>query len=235
MEKNEITMNIIAHIESDFKEKFGIPRQSGLVSELEARIVFEPEYRMVDALRGLNDFSHLWLIWQFSKNTKTDFSPTVRPPRLGGNQHMGVFATRSPFRPNGIGLSVVRLLGIEKDDKLGPVIYVGGADLLDGTPILDLKPYLPAIDSHPDAKEGFAAQNKGYELEVFPDNYLEKLPEKKKRALMGVLSQDPRPAYQRDPDRIYGMKFAGYEVRFTVDETALRIVSCEKEPESKLS
>ncbi len=227
MEQNEITMKVIAHIESDFKEKFGIPRQSGLVEELEARIVFEPEYRNPDALRGIDGFSHLWLLWQFSESVREEWSPTVRPPRLGGNERMGVFATRSPFRPNEIGLSAVRLIRVEQDKKIGPTLIVGGADLLNGTPILDIKPYLPQVDCHPEAKAGFSVRNANYKLKVNPGDWLKDFPEEKKSALLGVLAQDPRPAYQEDSERIYGMKFAGCEVKFRVTENVLEIVNIE--------
>jgi tRNA-Thr(GGU) m(6)t(6)A37 methyltransferase TsaA len=224
-----VTMRIIAHIENDFKEKFGIPRQSGLVEELESKIVFEPSYRNEDALRGLEGFSHLWLLWQFSQNVRPDWSPTVRPPRLGGNERMGVFATRSPFRPNEIGLSCVRLLRIEKEKELGCVIYVAGADLLDGTPIFDIKPYVPQADSHPEAAKGFSAENENYELSVrISEELLAKVPEKKRAALKGVLAQDPRPAYQQNPERIYGMNFAGYEIKFRVRQQELEVIQIEK-------
>ena len=189
----ELSFHIIARIHSDFPTKFGIPRQSGLVRELKSRIVFEPEYRDENALRGIEQFTHLWLIWNFSESK--GWSPTVRPPRLGGNTRLGVFATRSPFRPNPIGLSVVRLEGVERDPRLGPVLVVSGADLLDGTPILDVKPYIPYADSHPEASEGFTAQTVGHHLDVnFPDQLLQRVPPDKRAALIGVLSQDPRPS-----------------------------------------
>ena len=223
-----IPMHIIATIRSDFPTKFGIPRQSGLVEELRATVVFEPEYRNPDALRGLEEFSHLWLIWQFSQAVRDTWSPTVRPPRLGGNTRMGVFATRSPFRPNPIGLSCVRLEGIEKDPSLGHVLVVSGADLMDGTPILDVKPYLPYADAHPEALGGFTGNVGGKVLEVdFPAQLLDKVPEDKRQALIGVLSRDPRPSYQHDPDRVYGMAFAGLEVRFSVDGDVLHVRSVE--------
>lgn len=222
-------MKVIAHIQSDFTEKFGIPRQSGLVDELEAIVVFEPAYRNADALRGLSGYSHIWLLWQFSESIRNDWSPTVRPPRLGGNKRVGVFATRSPFRPNPIGLSSVRLLGIEKCGELGMVLRVAGADLLDGTPIYDIKPYLPHIDSHPDAVGGFAAEVKEYQLQVeCAQSMLEKLPEEKRRALIGVLANDPHPAYHDDATRVYGMKFAEYEVKFHIAEGVLHVISIEK-------
>ena len=205
----------IAHIRSDFSEKFGIPRQSGLVEELSATVVFEPEYRDISALQGLDGFSHLWLIWEFSK--VRGWSPTVRPPRLGGNRRMGGFATRSPFRPNPLGLSCVRLREIRRDRALGPVLIVAGADLLDGTPIYDVKPYLPYADCRPDAVGGFAARPKEADLTVeCPPALLDRVPADKRSALLAVLAQDPRPQYQDDPERVYGMAFAGLEVKFQV-------------------
>ena len=223
-----IPMHIIARIRSDFPTKFGIPRQSGLVEDLRATVVFEPDYRNPDALRGLEEFSHLWLIWQFSQAVRDTWSPTVRPPRLGGNTRMGVFATRSPFRPNPIGLSCVRLVGMEKDPELGHVLVVAGADLMDGTPILDIKPYLPYADSHPEALGGFTCNVGGKVLEVdFPAELLDKVPEDKREALVGVLSRDPRPSYQHDPERVYGMAFAGLEVRFSVDGDVLHVRAVE--------
>jgi tRNA-Thr(GGU) m(6)t(6)A37 methyltransferase TsaA len=207
----------IAHIRSDFSEKFGIPRQSGLVEELTAAVVFEPPYRVPDALRGVEGFSHLWLIWEFSQARREGWSPTVRPPRLGGNKRLGVFATRSPFRPNPLGLSCVRLLELRQDREQGPVLTVAGADLLDGTPIYDIKPYLPYADCKPEAVGGFASQPKGTDLEVdCPDRLLDRVPEGKRAALLAVLAQDPRPQYQDDPNRVYGMAFAGLEVKFQV-------------------
>ena len=207
----------IAHIRSDFSEKFGIPRQSGLVEELTAAVVFEPEYRDPSALRGLEGFSHLWLIWEFSQARREGWSPTVRPPRLGGNKRLGVFATRSPFRPNPLGLSCVRLVEVRQDRALGPVLVVAGADLMDGTPIYDVKPYLPYADCKPDAVGGFAAQPKGADLTVeCPPALLDRVPEDKRAALLAVLAQDPRPQYQDDPERVYGMAFAGLEVKFRV-------------------
>ena len=207
----------IAHICSDFSEKFGIPRQSGLVEELTATVVFEPAYRDPSALRGLEGFSHLWLIWEFSQALRESWSPTVRPPRLGGNVRLGVFATRSPFRPNPLGLSCVRLLEIRQDREQGPVLVVAGADLMDGTPIYDVKPYLPYADCKPDAVGGFAARPKGADLAVdCSPALLDRVPEDKRAALLAVLAQDPRPQYQDDPERVYGMAFAGLEVRFQV-------------------
>ena len=220
-------LDIIARIRSDFPEKFGIPRQSGIVDELRAKIVFEPQYRNPDALRGIESFSHLWLIWQFSENLRDKWSPTVRPPRLGGNTRLGVFATRSPFRPNGLGLSCVRLLAVEKDEKLGHCLVVAGADLMDGTPIFDIKPYVPYADCHSDAADGFAP-DPGRMLEVeFSGDSLEKVPEDKRSALRGVLSADPRPSYQKDAERIYNLDFAGMSVKFTVDGDVLRVCSVE--------
>lgn len=219
----------IAHIQSDFSEKFGIPRQSGLVDELTARVVFEPPCRDPSALRGLEGFSHIWLIWEFSKSRREGWSPTVRPPRLGGNRRLGVFATRSPFRPNPIGLSCVRLVEVGQDQRLGPVLMVAGADLLDGTPIYDIKPYLPYADCRPEAVGGFAAQPKGADLAVdCPPELLVRIPEDKRPALLAVLAQDPRPSYQEDPDRVYGMAFAGLQVRFTAGGGRLRVVDISK-------
>lgn len=219
----EWSMKIIARIQSEFAEKFGVPRQSGLVEELRAKVVFEPEYRNPDALRGVEGFSHLWLIWQFHQAVREEWSPTVRPPRLGGNTRMGVFATRSPFRPNAIGLSSVRLVGVEQDRELGPTLIVAGADLVDGTPIFDIKPYLPYSDCHPEATGGFApAADKLLEVEIAP-RWLEMVPPGHQAALQGVLANDPRPSYQRDTERIYGMEFAGMTVRFTVAGTRLTV------------
>ena len=224
-------MKPIAYVRSDFSEKFGIPRQSGLVEELTATVVFEPEYRDPSALRGLEGFSHLWLIWEFSKARREGWSPTVRPPRLGGNKRLGVFATRSPFRPNPIGLSCVRLTEVRQDSELGPVLIVAGADLLDGTPIYDVKPYLPYADCKPEAAGGFAAQPKEAELEVeCPPELLEQVLEEKCAALLAVLAQDPRPQYQDDPERIYGMAFAGLEVRFRVEGTRLIVTEINPPP-----
>lgn len=220
------TMNIqvIARMRSDFATKFGIPRQSGLVKELRSTIVFEPEFRNPDALRGIADFSHLWIIWQFSEAVRTGWFPTVRPPRLGGNTRMGVFATRSPFRPNNLGLSSVRLLGVEHTEKYGTVLHVGGADLMDGTPIFDIKPYIPYADSHPDAKGGFTDTAGEFLLTVdFPAELLKLLPEEKRAAAIGVLSHDPRPSYQRKPGRVYGLTFAGYDIRFQVNCDTLTV------------
>ena len=216
----------IAHISSPFPTKFGIPRQSGLVDALRATVVFEPEFRNADALRGLEGFSHLWLIWEFSEARRDGWSPTVRPPRLGGNARMGVFATRSPFRPNPLGLSCVRLEGIRHDAALGAVLDVSGADLMDGTPIYDVKPYLPYADCKPESVGGFAASGEGRLLTVQADEtLLAGLPARTREALLGVLAHDPRPSYQNDPDRVYGMAFGGCEVRFSVDGETLTVRS----------
>ena len=225
----EVNIQVIARMHSDFATKFGIPRQSGLVEELKSTIVFEPEFRNPDALRGIEDFSHLWIIWQFSEAVRTGWSPTVRPPRLGGNTRMGVFATRSPFRPNNLGLSSVKLLGVEHTAEFGTVLHVGGADLMDGTPIFDIKPYIAYGDSHPEAKGGFTDTAGEFLLKVeFPQTLLELLPEEKREAAIGVLSHDPRPSYQRKPERVYGLTFAGFDLRFRVEEDILTVVSVEK-------
>ena len=219
----------IAYMQSDFGGKFGIPRQSGLVDALRSTIVFQPEYRNADALRGIEGFSHLWVIWQFSQAVGKEWSPTVRPPRLGGNIRMGVFATRSPFRPNNLGLSCVTLLGVERTEDLGTVLHVGGADLLDGTPIFDIKPYIPYCDCHPDALGGFTQEAGDYLLQVdFPAELLGVLPEEKRDAAVGVLSHDPRPSYQQQPGRVYGMTFAGCNIRFTVEDGVLHVISTER-------
>ena len=225
----QIPMKVIANIHSDFPTKFGIPRQSGLVEELTARIVFTPEYRVPEAVRGLEEFSHIWLVWQFSGAVREDWSPTVRPPRLGGNTRMGVFSTRSPFRPNAIGLSCVRLLKVEPNTPEGPVLTVSGADLMDGTPILDIKPYIPYADCKPEATGGFTDRAGDFLLHVeFPPALLERVPENRREALIGVLSHDPRPSYQRNPERVYGMEFAGVNVRFRVAEDILTVLDVEK-------
>lgn len=218
-------MKIIARIHNDFPEKFGVPRQSGLVPELKATIVFEPEYRNIDALKGLEGFSHIWLIWEFSEAVRDTWSPTVRPPRLGGEKRLGVFATRSPFRPNPIGLSSVKLERIELDSKLGPVLYISGADLMDGTPIYDIKPYLAYADCHKDATGGFAEAFVGYGLDVvIPDEYMEQIPANKREALLGVLAQDPRPSYQNDPERVYGITFGKQNIKFRVSHNVLTVI-----------
>lgn len=224
----EINMKIIARIHTDFPTKFGIPRQSGLVEELRSTLVFEPEYRDENALRGIEQFSHLWLIWQFSETVREGWSPTVRPPRLGGNTRLGVFATRSPFRPNAIGLSSVKLVNVRRDAKLGPVLELACADLMDGTPILDIKPYIPFSDAHPEASEGYTAQTATHRLTVcFPETLLAKVPEDKRAALHGVLEQDPRPSYQEDPERVYGFCFAGREIRFRVSAGVLTVTDVQ--------
>ena len=224
-------MKKIAYIKSDFGEKFGIPRQSGIV-DTKAVIIMEKEYRNPHAFNGIEGFSHLWLIWEFSKAVRENWSPTVLPPRLGGKTHVGVFATRSPFRPNPIGLSSVKLDKYEIDEKYGPVLYISGADLMDGTPIYDIKPYLAYTDSHPDASMGFAGNIDEYRLEVIiPDNLLLKLPVSKREVIKKILAEDPRPSYQNDPMRRYGMSYAGYDIRFHVDGrvlTVCEIVSLEK-------
>ena len=224
-----VTISIIARMKSDFPTKFGIPRQSGLVEELRSTIIFEPEFRNPDALRGIEGYSHLWLIWQFSEAVRTEWSPTVRPPRLGGNARMGVFATRSPFRPNSLGLSSVKLLGVEETEEYGTVLHVGGADLMDGTPIFDIKPYIPYGDCHPEATGGFTDTAGDFLLKVnFPQKLLEKLPEDKQEAAAAVLSHDPRPSYQRKPDRVYGLTFAGFDIRFQVQDDVLTVVDVIK-------
>jgi len=223
---HDVSIQIIARMKSDFPSKFGIPRQSGLVDALRSTIVFEPEFRNPDALRGLTDYSHLWIIWQFSEAVRKQWSPTVRPPRLGGNTRLGVFATRSPFRPNNLGLSSVKIIGTEDTAQYGTVIHVAGADLMDGTPIFDIKPYIPYSDCHPDATGGFTDNADDFILEVeFPYMLMDKIPKDKHSALIGVLSHDPRPSYQKDPDRIYGLNFAGFDIRFTVRDKTLTV--CE--------
>lgn len=224
-----VTMRIIARVKSDFPTKFGIPRQSGLVKELRATIVMEPEFRNPDMLRGIEDFSHLWLIWQFSANADKEWSPTVRPPRLGGNTRLGVFATRSTFRPNFMGLSSVRFEGLEQTKEFGTVIHISGADLMDGTPIFDIKPYIPYGDCHPDATGGFTDTADSYLLDVdFPEQLLNILPAEKRAAALGVLSHDPRPSYQKDSDRIYGISFAGFDIRFTVKDNKLTVIEVKQ-------
>lgn len=220
----EFLIHPIAHIHTDFPEKFGIPRQSGIVEELQATVIFEPEYRTADAVRGLEQYSHIWLLWRFSECADKPFSPTVRPPRLGGNTRMGVFATRSPFRPNSIGLSCVRLEKIDFETSDTPILHIAGADLMDGTPILDVKPYLPYADSFPNASGGFALQSKADILKVeFPHELLKKIPEEKQQALLRVLAQDPRPAYQTDAQRVYGFSFAEYTIKFTVHKETVTV------------
>ena len=224
-------MEPIAHIRSDFATKFGVPRQAGLVEELRAAVVFESPYRVPEALRGIEGFSHLWLIWEFSQARREGWSPTVRPPRLGGNQRVGVFATRSPFRPNPIGLSCVGLVGVELDTAQGPLLHVSGADLVDGTPILDIKPYLPYADCRPGAAGGFAGAAPAEALAVdVPPALLDRVPAGRRTALLGVLAQDPRPPYQEDPRRVYGFGFAGLEVRFTVRDGVLTVTDVTDSP-----
>lgn len=221
---SELLIRPVARIRTDFPSKFGIPRQAGLAAGLHGKVVFEPDYRIDEALRGLEGFSHIWLIWGFSENAGHDWTPTVRPPRLGGNVRMGVFATRSPFRPNGLGLSCVRLLEVQKEADLGTTLLVEGADMVDGTPIYDIKPYIPYADSIPDAVGGFAP-DEGRLLSVeIPAELEERIPEDKRTGLRAVLSRDPRPRYQEDPERIYGMGFAGLDVRFQVQGGAVRVV-----------
>ena len=216
-------MKVIAHIRSDFPTKFGIPHQSGRIQELKADIIFEPEYRNHEAFRGLEEY--IWLIWEFSQAVRKEWSPTVRPPRLGGNVRMGVFATRSPFRPNPIGLSSVRLESVEFSEKYGPVLHVSGADLMDGTPIYDIKPYLAYVDSHPEAAGGFTDQIQDHKLKVeFPEELLKKIPEEKREALLAVLANDPRPGYQKDPERKYGMSFGSWDIHFKVDGEQLQVL-----------
>lgn len=218
-------LKVIARVYDDFPTKFGIPRQSGIVEAVKGRVIFEPEYRNADALRGLDGFSHLWLIWGFSENEDEGWSPTVRPPRLGGNTRMGVFATRSPFRPNAIGMSVVRLDRLEPSSPEGPVLHVSGVDMMSGTPIYDIKPYIPYSDSIPEALGGFVTGNKDACLDIeFPERLLERISEDKRQALMGVLRIDPRPAYQKDPDRIYGLDFALWNIKFSVLENTLTVL-----------
>lgn len=225
----EVPLKVIAHIESDFDSKFGVPRQSGLASSLIARVVFKPEYRIPEAFRGIEEFSHIWIIWDFSESHKDRWSPTVRPPRLGGNTRVGVFATRSPFRPNPLGLSCVKLERIEFDKKDGPVLVISGADMMNGTPVFDIKPYLPSADSVSGATGGFSEKNIKKTLQVaWDDTQTANFPENKKEALRQVLELDPRPAYQDDPDRIYGFSFAGYEISFYVKNDILFVKNIYK-------
>lgn len=229
--KKNHAMEIIARIRTDFTSKFGIPRQSGLVASLRGTVVFEPAYRNVDALRGLEGFSHIWLIWQFSESLRTTWSPTVRPPRLGGDKRMGVFATRSPFRPNGIGLSSVQLLQIELQTEQGPVLHVAGVDVMDNTPLYDIKPYLAYTDSHPQATVGFVGEATGGLLAVaFPQPLLAMIPPTQHQALLGILAQDPRPRYQDDSARVYGLGFAGFNIQFTVCNDRLIVCAVTPEP-----
>ena len=221
-------MDIIATIHTDFSTKFGLPRQSGLVEELKGQIIFEPEYRHPEAFRGLEEFSHIWVLWKFSKSKKKNWAATVAPPRLGGRERMGVIATRSPFRPNDIGLSCVRLEKIEWDEQRGPILCVSGIDMVDQTPIYDIKPYIPYTDCHPEASEGFTSRTKEYALKVvFPSELLNQLPENKREAIIKVLKQDPRPAYDNDPERLYGVAYAGWDVRFRVKKDRLTVYEVE--------
>ena len=217
-------MKIIAHIETDFNTKFGVPRQSGLCDELKGRIVFEPEFRREEAFRGIEDFSHIWVLWNFSEAEREDWSPTVRPPRLGGNKRVGVFATRSPFRPNNIGLSCLKLEKVEYEEPDSPVLYVSGIDMMNGTPVFDIKPYIPVTDCKTDASDGFTQYTKDYSLQVqFFDEMLMKLPENKRNGAFQMLSQDPRPSYINDKDRVFGVEYAGFDIRFTVDCDVLTV------------
>ena len=225
----QVPIKAIAHMRSDFPTKFGIPRQSGLVENLHSTIIFEPEFRNRDALRGLEKFSHIWIIWQFSETIRDEWSPTVRPPRLGGNTRLGVFATRSPFRPNSLGLSCVKLVSIEDTKDLGAVIHVAGADLMNGTPIFDIKPYIPYADCHSDATGGFTDHADDYLLKVeFPSALLDCIPTDKQKAAIEILSHDPRPSYQRSTDRIYGLPFAGFDLRFKVEDNKLTVLEVNK-------
>lgn len=231
MKDERVTLEPVGHIRSPFPEKFGIPRQSGLVPQLQAQIVLEPQYRCPEALRGLDGYDYIWLLWGFTANRDMDWRPTVRPPRLGGNSRMGVFATRSPHRPNPLGLSCVRLKALDWQGKEGPTLLVEGADLMDGTPIYDIKPYLPHTESHPDARGGFAKAHKDDQLQVEdPQGLLEVLEPQQREALKAVLAQDPRPGYQKDGERLYGLAFDGYNVRFRVQEPLLQVVELTKEP-----
>ena len=222
-------MKIIGHIRTDFPSKFGIPRQSGLIETLKGKIILEPEYRNPQVYKGIEQFSHIWLLWEFSEAQKEHWSATVKPPRLGGKTRMGVFATRAPFRPNNIGLSCVKLDRVEMDEKDGPVLWVAGVDLLDGTPIYDIKPYIPLTDCHPEASEGYTKETKIHELKVeFLEELLNQYPEEKRQAVLGILAQDPRPTYFQDPERVYGVPFAGFDVKFKVDGDTLVVCGLER-------
>lgn len=222
-------MKIIGKIYTDMPDKFGVPRQAGKVPELMGKIVFYPEYSVKEAFDGIEEFSHIWVLWQFSESIRDGFSPTVRPPRLNGNRRKGVFATRSPYRPNSIGLSCVKLDRVEHTKNQGTVLYVSGVDMMNGTPILDIKPYISYTDSHPEASQSFAGEFVDYELKVnFPQNLLDKIPAEKQAGLLGILKQDPRPAYHNDPERIYGVRYMCYDVHFTVDKDVLTVVSLNK-------
>lgn len=233
MPKSEHSLQIIARIHNDFPEKFGVPHQSGWLKEQKAQIIFEPEYRRPEAFRGIEEYDYIWLIWQFSEAVRENWSPTVRPPRLGGNTRMGVFATRSPFRPNSLGLSSVRLEKIEMHPELGPVLHISGADLMNGTPIYDIKPYLPYADSHPEVRGGFTDKIEDYRLEVeFPETLIEKVPEEQREALMEVLANDPRPRYQNKPDKIYGLAYGSHDILFTVKDKTLKVCDVTELKES---
>lgn len=222
-------MKTIARIKTDMPDKFGIPRQSGIVKELEGKIIFEPEYRVKEALQGIEEFSHLWLLWEFSENRRDSWSPTVRPPRLGGEIRKGVFATRSPFRPNPIGMSCVKLERIEYTKELGPIIYVSGVDLMNDTPIYDIKPYITYTDSRPDAVQGFAEEFKDYSLKIeFPQELLNIIPKDKQAGLIGILKHDPRPAYQNLPDRVYGVRYMDFDIHFKVKNNILTVTDIKK-------
>ena len=222
-------MKIIGHIRTDFPSKFGIPRQSGLIETLKGKIILEPEYRNPQVYKGIEQFSHIWLLWEFSEAQKEHWSATVKPPRLGGKTRMGVFATRAPFRPNNICLSCVKVDRVEMDEKDGPVLWVAGVDLLDGTPIYDIKPYIPLTDCHPEASEGYTKETKIHELKVeFPEELLNQYPEEKRQAVLGILAQDPRPTYFQDPERVYGVPFAGFDVKFKVDGDTLVVCGLER-------
>ncbi len=225
---NEYTIKPIAYIHNDFTTKFGVPRQSRLAKSLRSEIIFEPEYRVPDAVRGLNDFSHVWLIWGFSEARREDWSPTVRPPRLGGNIRVGVFASRSPYRPNSLALSCVKLEEIVRDSEKGDILVVSGADLMNGTPIYDIKPYLPYADSIPEATGGFAPDEGKLLTVVAEKNIIDKLPEDKRNSLLEILERDPRPQYHDDPARVYGMEYGGFEIKFSVDGDVLTVLSVEK-------
>ncbi|MBR5234372.1 MAG: tRNA (N6-threonylcarbamoyladenosine(37)-N6)-methyltransferase TrmO [Clostridia bacterium] len=219
-------MTVIGHIETDFDTKFGIPRQSGLCDELKGRIILTPDFRREEAFRGLDDFSHIWVLWQFSETQREEWSPTVRPPRLGGNKRIGVFATRSPFRPNNIGLSCVKLEKIDYSSPEAPVLHISGIDMMNGTPVFDIKPYVPVADCRPDATDGFTSETKDYSLRVvFPDELLSLIPEEKRNGAVQMLSLDPRPSYINDDNRIFGVEFAGYDIRFRVKDNTLTVVN----------
>lgn len=233
MPKSEHSLQIIAQIHNDFPEKFGVPHQSGWLKKQKAQIIFEPEYRRPEAFRGIEEYDYIWLIWQFSETVRESWSPTVRPPRLGGNTRMGVFSTRSPFRPNSLGLSSVRLEKIELHPELGPVLHISGADLMNGTPIYDIKPYLPYADSHPEVRGGFTDKIEDYRLKVeFPETLIEKVPAEQREALVEVLANDPRPRYQNKPDKIYGLAYGSHDIHFTVKDKTLKVCDVTELKES---